>query len=160
MKTAEGMVEFAAPQVRDTSEPFVSEIREESDGSHTGARGFGGRALCARVIDPGRRGCVYGPKRASAALARGGERDHRRLWAEYEPFIKRDLSEYRIVYLCVDGAERLHADQPREAVFAAWGIGEDGRKVLPHLMAGSKEDMRRCGRFSRTCVCAGLAVPC
>ena len=28
MKTAEGMVEFAAPQVRDTPEPFVSEIRE------------------------------------------------------------------------------------------------------------------------------------
>ena len=30
-----------------------------------------------------------------------------RLWAEYEAFIKRDLSEYRIVYLYVDGiAER------------------------------------------------------
>jgi Transposase, Mutator family len=32
MKTAEGMVEFAAPQVRDTSEPFVSEIRENLTG--------------------------------------------------------------------------------------------------------------------------------
>jgi transposase-like protein len=61
--------------------------------------------------------------------------------AEYEAFIKRDLSEYRIVYLYVDGiAERLHAGQPREAVIAAWGIGEDGQKVLLHLMAGSKED--------------------
>ena len=59
-----------------------------------------------------------------------------RLWAEYEAFIKRDLSEYRIVYLYVDGiAERLRAGQPREAVIAAWAIGEDGRKVLLHLMA-------------------------
>jgi transposase-like protein len=43
-------------------------------------------------------------------------------------------------YLYVAGiAERLRAGHPREAVIAAWGIGEDGRKVLLHLMAGSKE---------------------
>ena len=73
MKTAEGTFEFAAPQVRDTSEP----LREpgESDRSHKGSRGFGGRALCARAVDPGHRGCVYGRKRTSAALARGSERD-------------------------------------------------------------------------------------
>jgi len=59
------------------------------------------------------------------------------LWAEYEAFTTRDLGEHRIVYLFVDGiAERLRAGQPREAVMAAWGIGEDGRKVLLHLMAG------------------------
>lgn len=28
MKTVEGMVEFSAPPVRDTTEPFVSAIRE------------------------------------------------------------------------------------------------------------------------------------
>jgi hypothetical protein len=32
MKTAEGMVEFSAPQVRDTSEPFLSTIRENLAG--------------------------------------------------------------------------------------------------------------------------------
>src|SRR5215211_2588947 len=32
MKTAEGMVEFAAPQVRDTPEPFVSAIRHNLAG--------------------------------------------------------------------------------------------------------------------------------
>ena len=42
-----------------------------------------------------------------------------RLWAEYEDFIAPRSSEYRIVYLYVDGiAERLHAGQPREAVIA------------------------------------------
>src|SRR4051812_35810261 len=64
-----------------------------------------------------------------------------RLWAEYEAFTTRDLGEHRVVYLFVDGiAERLRAGQAREAVLAAWGIGEDGRKILLHLMAGSKED--------------------
>jgi putative transposase len=36
MKTAEGVVEFAAPQVRDTAEPFVSGIRQHLAG-RTGA---------------------------------------------------------------------------------------------------------------------------
>ena len=31
--------------------------------------------------------------------------------------------------------------QWREAVLDAWGIGEDGRKVLLGLMPGSKEDV-------------------
>ena len=32
MKTAEGMVEYAAPQVRDTGEPFVSAVRKNLAG--------------------------------------------------------------------------------------------------------------------------------
>ena len=65
-----------------------------------------------------------------------------RLWAEYEAFSKRDLSEYRIVYLYVDGiAERLRAGQPREAVIAvalgkhhlAKMIAEPRFIVLDHL---------------------------
>jgi putative transposase len=64
-----------------------------------------------------------------------------RLWAEYQTFASRDLAEHDIVYLFVDGiAERLRPGQPREAVLAAWGIARDGRKVLLHLMAGSRED--------------------
>ena len=53
-----------------------------------------------------------------------------KLRAEYEDFCKRDLSEHAIAYLFVDGiAERLRPGQRREAVLAAWGIGEDGRKI-------------------------------
>jgi putative transposase len=52
-----------------------------------------------------------------------------RLWAEYENFASRDLSEFDILYLFVDGiAERLHLGQPREAVLAAWGITADGKR--------------------------------
>jgi transposase-like protein len=43
----------------------------------------------------------------------------------------RDLSEFELVYLFVDGiAERLHLGQPREAVLAAWGILADGKPGL------------------------------
>ena len=83
-----------------------------------------------------------------------------RLWAEYEAFTTRDLSEYRIVYLFVDGiAERLRAGQAREPVLAAWGIGEDGGKVLLHLMAGSKEDTETVRAFFQDMRGRGLGDP-
>src|SRR5947199_8592637 len=75
-------------------------------------------------------------------------------------FTTRDLAEHRIVYLFVDGrAERLRAGQPREAVMAAWGIGEDGRKVLLHLMAGSKEDTETVRAFFQEMRARGLGDP-
>lgn len=68
-----------------------------------------------------------------------------RLWAEYEDFATRDLAEFSVVYLFVDGiAERLRAGQPREAVLCAWGICADGTKVLLHLAPGTKEDTESC----------------
>ena len=42
-----------------------------------------------------------------------------RLWAQYEAFAGRDLSECEVTHLFIDGsAERLHLGQPREAVLA------------------------------------------
>ena len=71
-----------------------------------------------------------------------------RLWAEYEGFASRDLAEFEVVYLVIDGiAERLHLGQPREAVLAAWGILADGNKALLHLAPGSKEDTASCREF-------------
>jgi putative transposase len=83
-----------------------------------------------------------------------------RLWTEDEAFSRRDLSEHGIVYLFVDGiAERLRPDQSREAVLAAWGIGEDGRKVLLALMAGSKEDTETMRAFFQDMRARGLGDP-
>jgi putative transposase len=50
-----------------------------------------------------------------------------KLWAEYEDFCKRDLSEHAVAYLFIDGiAERLRPGQRREAVLAAWGSARTG----------------------------------
>jgi putative transposase len=78
-----------------------------------------------------------------------------RLWAEYEAFASRDLSEFDVIYLdviylFVDGiAERLHLGQPREAVLAAWGILADGKEGAAALGAGhqAKEDTASCREF-------------
>jgi hypothetical protein len=79
---------------------------------------------------------------------------------EYEAFANRDLSEFAVAYFFVDGvAERLHAGLPREAVLCAWGITEDGRKVLLHLAPGTKEDTASCTAFFEDLKRRGLADP-
>jgi putative transposase len=84
-----------------------------------------------------------------------------RLWADCEAFAKRDLSEFDIVYLFVDGiAERLRAGSAREAVIAAWGIGRIGGKVLLSLMAGSKEDTETMRAFFHDLKARGSASRC
>jgi putative transposase len=49
VKTAEGAVEYSAPQVRDTPEPL----------GHAGTRAAGGRTLCAGLIDARHRGRLH-----------------------------------------------------------------------------------------------------
>ncbi len=46
-----------------------------------------------------------------------------RLWADYQEFATRDLSEYDIAYLFIDGiAERIRPGQRREPVLAAGAL--------------------------------------
>ena len=64
-----------------------------------------------------------------------------------EAFASRDLSEFAVIYLFVEIAERRHLGQPREAVLAAWGILADGKKALLHLTSGTEEDTASCREF-------------
>src|SRR5438045_8691704 len=83
-----------------------------------------------------------------------------RLWAEYEAFASRDLSEFEVVYLFVDGiAERRHLGQPREAGLGAWGGLADGKKARLHLAPGTKEDTASCREFFRDMRRRGLPDP-
>ncbi len=130
MKTAEGMMEFSAPQVRDTPAPFVSAIRES----------LAGRTQALEwAVDPRHRGHLHRRGWPPAALARGGERDHRAAMGGV-----RGVHQARSVRV----PDRLSLRRWDCRAAARWpparggdcGIGEDGRKVLLHLMAGSKED--------------------
>ena len=83
-----------------------------------------------------------------------------RLWADYQEFATRDLSEYDIVYLFIDGiAERIRPGQRREPVLAAWGFTAAGAKVLLHLMADSKEDAETVNAFFQDMRSRGLSDP-
>jgi len=148
VKTAEGAVDYSAPQVRDTPEPFVSSVRAALSGRtrelerlavELYARGLSTRDIEDAFTDATGRRLL---SRAAVSEITG------KLWAEYEDFCKRDLCEHAVAYLFIDGvAERLRPGQRREAVLAAWGISEDGRKSLLGRMAGSKEDVETVRAF-------------
>lgn len=161
VRSAEGSIEFVVPQVRGLGEPYRSEIRAALAGGCTEelerlgiemyARGLSVRDIEAAFTDRTGR-CVL----TRTAVSQLTER----LWADYQAFAGRDLSDPRIVYLFVDGiAERLHLGQPREAVLAAWGITESGQKVLLGLAPGAKEDTVSCREFLRDLTARGLVNP-
>ena len=119
MKTAEGTVEFAAPQVRDTPEPFVSEIRENLTGRTQALEDLAvelyARGLSTRDIED-----AFTDESGRRLLSRAAVSEiTERLWAEYEDFIKRDLSS---------GQNRTPADLMSDALIKTLGSVATGRQ--------------------------------
>ena len=160
VKRAEGAIEYSAPQITDRSEPFCSRLREIVGGRTEALEALAvemyARGLSTRDIEGLFADEAGKPLLSGTAVSEITER----LWAQYEAFASRDLSEFEAVYLFVDGvAERLHLGQPREAVLAAWGILADGKKALLHLAPGTKEDTASCKEFFQDLRRRGLPDP-
>lgn len=160
LKTAEGAIEYGAPQVSDRAEPFRSKVREILKGRTAELERLAvemyARGLSTRDIE-----AAFRDEHGASLLSRSAVSEVTEvLWEQYEAFAGRDLSEFKVLYLFVDGiAERLHLGQPREPVLAAWAICEDGRKVLLHLSPGTKEDTATCREFFRDLKRRGLNDP-
>ena len=160
LKSAEGAIEYSAPQIADRSAPFRSRIREVVRGRTEELEALAvemyARGLSTRDIE-----ALFADETGRSLLSRTAVSEiTERLWAEYEAFASRDLAEFAVVYLFVDGiAERLHLGQPREAVLTAWGITAEGQKVLLHLTPGTKEDTASCKEFFQDMRRRGLPDP-
>ncbi|MFQ5567992.1 MAG: IS256 family transposase [Paracoccaceae bacterium] len=160
LKTSEGFIDYSAPQIAGRDEPFRSAIRDHLKGRTQALEDLAvellARGLSVRDIEDAFRDETGRLLLSRTAVSELGER----LWADYQEFATRDLSEYDIVYLLVDGiAERLRPGQKREPVLAAWGFTSSGAKVLLHLMAGSKEDAETVSAFFQDMRARGLGDP-
>jgi transposase-like protein len=160
LKTAEGIVEYAVPQVAGREEPYRSviagQLRGRTEQLEDLAVELLARGLSVRDIEDAFRDEMGRLLLSRTAVSELGER----LWADYQDFIQRDLGEHDIAYLFVDGiAERLRPGQRREPVLAAWGFTTEGRKVLLHLMPGSKEDTETVSAFFQDMRARGLGDP-
>jgi transposase-like protein len=154
------LIDFAAPQIAGREEPFRSEIRAHLKGRTEALEGLAvellARGLSVRDIEDAFRDESGRLLLSRTAVSELGEQ----LWADYQDFATRDLGEYEIVYLFVDGiAERIRPGQRREPVMAAWGFTATGAKVLLHLMAGSKEDAETVSAFFQDMRARGLGDP-
>lgn len=160
LRTAEGPIEYGVPQIADRAEPFASRVRAGLAGRTAELERLAvemfARGLSTRDIEAAFRDATGASVLSRSAVSQVTER----LWQEYEAFATRDLSEFPTAYVFVDGvAARLHAGMPREAVLCAWGLTDDGRKVLLHLAPGTKEDTASCTAFFEDLKRRGLADP-
>jgi putative transposase len=160
LKTAEGFIDYAAPQVAGTDAPFCSRLRQHLKGHSEALEDLAiemlARGLSVRDIEDAFKDESGRLLLSRTAVSELGER----LWADYQEFASRDLSEYDIAYLFVDGiAERIRPGQRREPVLAAWGFTFEGKRVLLALMAGSKEDHETVTAFFQDMRARGLGDP-
>ena len=153
-------MEYAAPQITGRDEPFRSAVREQLQGRTQALEDLAvemlARGLSVRDIED-----VFKDETGRLLLSRTAVSEiGERLWADYQEFASRDLSEYDVAYLFIDGvAERIRPGSKREPVLAAWGFTAAGSKVLLHLMAGSKEDAETVGAFLQDMRQRGLGDP-
>ena len=160
LKTAEGGLEYSAPQVAGLEQPFRSALRDHLKGHTEALEGLAvemlARGLSVRDIEDAFKDETGRLLLSKTAVSEIGKQ----LWEDYQAFKSRDLAEYDVAYLFIDGiAERIRPGQRREPVLAAWGFTFDGRKVLLHLMAGSKEDAETVSAFFQDMRARGLGDP-
>ncbi len=160
LKTAEGGLEYSAPQVAGLEQPFRSALRDHLKGHTEALESLAvemlARGLSVRDIEDAFKDETGRLLLSKTAVSEIGKQ----LWEDYQAFKSRDLAEYDIAYLFIDGiAERIRPGQKREPVLAAWGFTFDGRKVLLHLMAGSKEDAETVSAFFQDMRARGLGDP-
>jgi putative transposase len=141
VQTAEGPLHLKMPQVRDTIEAFDSvwlrTLVRRSDKltaliPQLYVKGLSTRDIEAALSDALE---VEGVSKSAVSTLCG------QLKHDFELWQNRDLSEHKILYLFCDGIYlRLRPEDERAtAVLCAYGIREDGRKVLLHLAVGDKE---------------------
>lgn len=159
--TAEGVIPVAVPQVRDTEEPFVSQLLKVLAGrtdqlerlvAEMYARGLSTRDIEDAFTDEDGRRLITRTEVSDITEV---------LWEEYEAFRSRSLAEHEVVYLFLDAVfEPLRrTGTTREGILCAWGITLEGRRVLLHLALGNKESYTNWLDFLRDMVGRGLNTP-
>ena len=160
LRTAEGFVDVAVPQVRGAGEPFHSSLMSFLEGNSEVLESLGtemyARGLSTRDVEDAFRDSTGELLISKSAVSEITDR----LWVDYQEFIARDLSEVEIEYLFVDAVfEALRRHGAREALLVGWCIDSDGRKHLLHLAVGNKESAQAWTEFFRHMIGRGLRLP-
>jgi transposase-like protein len=160
LRTGEGSIDFAVPQVRGAAEPFRSSLMGFLDGNSEVlerlVNEMYARGLSTRDVEDAFRDATGELLISKSAVSEITDR----LWQDYQAFISRDLSQVEVEYLFVDAVfESLRRHGAKEALLVAWCIASDGRKHLLHLAVGNKESEGCWTEFFRHLLGRGLRMP-
>jgi transposase-like protein len=160
LRTAEGPIDVAVPQVRGAGEPFRSSLMSFLDGNsevlESLVNEMYARGLSTRDVEDAFRDSTGELLISKSQVSEITDR----LWTDYQAFIARDLSEVEVEYLFVDAVfEALRRHGAKEALLVAWCIDSGGRKHLLHLAVGNKESEAYWTEFFRGMLGRGLRAP-
>jgi putative transposase len=161
VKTADGIFEIDLPQLRATEEPYHSRLarmfKEGSDVLGKMVTEMYVRGLSTRDVEN-----MFIQTLGQRLLSRSSvSRITRRLQQDFDTWKKRDLSEFRILYLFLDAIylPLRQGVKEKEGVLCAYGILENGKKVLLHLALGSRESYDSWLSFLHDMTARGLNEP-
>jgi putative transposase len=160
LRTAEGFVDVAVPQVRSAAEPFRSSLMSFLDGNSEVldrlVNEMYARGLSTRDVEDAFRDATGELLISKSAVSEITDR----LWEDYQAFITRDLSKVEVEYMFVDAVfESLRRHGAKEALLVGWCIASDGGKHLLHLAVGNKESEACWTEFFRNLLDRGLRMP-
>lgn len=161
VRTAEGMLDIALPRVRKTEESFHSSlaplVRQGSNALAQLVMEMYVRGLSTRDVEG-----MFLEVMGHQVLSRSGvSRITSQLQADFDCWRKRDLSDLKVLYLFLDAIYLAlrQGTKEKEGVLCAYGILENGKKVLLHLALGSRENYETWLSFLHDMVARGLKEP-
>jgi transposase-like protein len=161
LKTAEGLINLLVPQLRDTETPYHSRLLEElpkrSGELERLITESYVRGLSTRDIEDSFKDAEGEPLLSKSSVSKITDSINE----DYEQFCQRDLSQFDLVYLFVDGVyESLRLESAiKEGLLCAWGITSNGCRVLLHLSLGNRESKESWSEFFRDMQRRGLRMP-
>lgn len=161
IQTGEGSLEVKMPQVRDSKRPFRSRIVDAYVSRTASLEDLINRmyvhGLSTRDIETVMTELLEGKGVSKSVVSQLTER----LAEDFEKFRKRDLSRERFWFIFLDGTfvrYRIEGER-KEPVLAAYGIREDGKKVLLSIAPGSRESTTAWKSFINDMRSRGLRAP-
>jgi len=141
LKNTSGILEVFTPQLRNTDQEFhsylIERLKEGSDALNKMVLEMYVRGLSTRDIER-----LFENTFGKRVLSKSGVSEiSETLTINFNIWRSRSLKELNIVYLFLDGiylALRQGTDE-KEGVLCAYGITQEGRKVLIHLALGERE---------------------
>jgi len=159
--TAEGAVEVKLPQVRDGKKPFHSKIVEAYVARTASLEDLVNRmyvhGLSTRDVETVLQELLEGRGISRSVVSQLTDR----LGEDFEQFRRRDLSKEWFWYIFLDGTfvkYRIESER-KEPVLAAYGIREDGKKVLLNVAPGNRESTAAWRSFLNDMRSRGLRAP-
>jgi transposase-like protein len=163
LQTAEGELSIEIPQVRETAEPFVSELfprayhkrllrTEPLRAMIVGAfvRGLSVRDVESLCVEAG----LGSTSKSTVARVCSELRER------FHAFCRRSLYDVKLVVLFLDAIYLpVRPQGPKEGVICAWGITENGERALVSVRLGARESREDWTELGRDLTSRGMAAP-